>query len=219
MKRVDICVFVNTTPFKVTKFLERKKKQVTFNSLQKDNHIPCFTSLSSLLKHKPTSTSILWESIPVVAELKQEIKVRVLDANIHRNGIAKLLPPNYNLLLQCIETPNSDLDLIFEPFGNKMLSRNTKVSKKITEFLDTIPVIIHIPFIVVLCKTIRNNDPEIMEKFLELNRIITSNVNKKSFIEVMELSNKKSINYLISRYANHDLTRYLDEEETIQPYL
>jgi len=232
-----IGVLFNTEPSRVKKRLRwigytLKMVELDSPDVPLENVVIGLKSVEALQykTHSFKKGVLLWESVSKVKSLSFDRKVCYLDSELKNNGLVTFTPLNFLLLKQVIK---SDWR---EP-------KKCKFNYYLNDFLKTLPLVTHEPFIVSLVSSIEENDYSIVYNFLGNNRLITDKNNKvflqfnryltriniyiqyiaqrdkEKLAKIKNLHLKKSLNkirFLIFNFGTA-LEDFLDHEQTLSP--
>ncbi len=245
-----IITCLNSTPVQIEEFV--KSESLDFKLIVDINNtfapnvkktIFGFTSFENMLIFLPTlkRPPILWESMENINHITRNLDIVCIDAKIHTSGLILFKKLNKKRLSRLIKMRfKNKQNLILETRSN-MFGNNSDFSIALNSFLQSIPDYVHSPFLISLVSAIEEQNYPALDKFIELNRLLTDK-NKKQFKTfnkeitkinplIIHMLNKKTkklrkegpelkeslkrIRFLLSHFGTKDLTPYIDDEDNI----
>lgn len=174
-----LCV-LNTDHFQVKNFLEKNDIDFTLiadiGSVIPNEGMVGFTTSNILIDrakecvHPP----ILFDTAFTISQLALETKIIILDGVILPNGVVFFTEFRWEKLLKAASkrfVPPKDF--IFRKSNMKQFGAQSSLTKTLSEFLVTIPGILHPHFYVSLATAIENNKLSPFRKFVRQNRLVT----------------------------------------------
>jgi len=248
-----ILVLLNHNPYEIKNILRKKKLKLKvisdYNELVPEdqyNTVYGFTSISALEPNlnRIERPPLLWESVPMVNQLKLNNPVLILDGKILNRGIIHFTSINMKGLKKVTYKFKNKYDIKIERRKPVQFGNNSKLSILVNDFVSTLPEYLHEPVYIALASSFQENDYTIFDNFIRENRLLT-NENKdklkkladhidelKEYIDVLLNEEKSKKNYKLRKnmeikesisrvrfflqyFGDFSLSSYMDSEDNI----